>query len=246
MDIHYFDSYAQMSSNAACLVYDALKQKEDLLLCAASGDSPKGTYRELTDKYSGNPSTFRKLRLLKLDEWGGVPMDNPQTCETFLQEVLVKPLHVDLPRYISFESNSSDPESECRRIASWLQSNGPIDVCVLGLGRNGHVAFNEPGEYLSPYCHQTDLSKESLEHAMARKMEAVPTYGLTIGMANILQSKKIILLMTGEGKDQIAEEFYSQRISSLFPASFLWLHAHVECLVDTNSIKTSSIGKLKF
>lgn len=110
-------------------------------------------------------------------------------------------------------------------------------MCILGLGRNGHIAFNEPGEIMYPYCHVAALSAQSMQHDMAKAMKEKPTYGMTIGMRDILQAKKIILLIAGSNKDLIFERLLEQKIATYLPASLLWLHRDVTCFVDNSTIK---------
>jgi len=232
MKIEHCQDYESMSSMAADIIYGALLRKPDLLLCTASGNSPAGTYKNLVKMYKDSPALFDKLRIIKLDEWGGIAMNNPQSCESFLQDRLIRPLGIDPSRFVSLASDPADPEKECMRIQDWLKENGPIDLCALGLGRNGHIAFNEPADHLLPNCHITVLSEQSLKHSMATGMKQVPSYGLTLGMANILQSGKIIMLITGAGKKEMIRDFLSGKINTLLPASFLWLHPKVICLID--------------
>ena len=236
MKIKNLANYDLMSVEAADLIYSELISNPDLLFCGASGSSPLGTYKKLVEKYIVNVSVFKKLRLIKLDEWGGISMDDAQSCETFLQQNIVKPLQLKSNQYISFDSNPSDRVGECRRVGSYLQNNGPVDLCVLGLGLNGHVAFNEPASFLQPNCHVSDLSQASLKHPMAINMSEKPTFGLTLGMADILQSRKILMLVTGVGKSDVVKEFFSKKITPQLPASFLWLHPNVTCLVDNQFV----------
>lgn len=236
MKIKYFDNEELMSEYSAKLIIEEITLKEKLLLCTASGNSPYMTYQILVKEYHRNPQLFNQVTLLKLDEWGGIPKEDPQTCESFLRTNLVEPLQIPASRYISFESNPVDPEKECDRISAELNSRGPIDICLLGLGLNGHIAFNEPDQFLRSHCHVARLSEKSFEHPMAKNMERTPTYGLTIGMKDILQSGKIIILVTGERKKEIITNFLSKRITTLLPASFLWLHSNVECLINKHAI----------
>lgn len=236
MKIEYFDNYSLLSSKAADLIVDELSVKRELLLCAASGFSPELTYRMFSEKVIETPELFERLKIIKLDEWGGISMDNAQSCEVFLQKNLIQPLKISPERYISFNSNSENPEEECNRISSYLKNNGPVDVCVLGLGLNGHIAFNEPGDFLLPDCHIATLSQKSMSHPMAKEMGEIPTYGLTIGMADILQSKKIIMIVTGNGKTEIINQFLSGKITTKLPASFLWTHPNVACFIDKTSL----------
>lgn len=225
-----------MSAHAAELMLQEWKRKKNLLLCAATGNSPRGAYQLFVQALQGDVANAEKMRLLKLDEWGGVSMTHPETCESFLQKNFVTPLNMDPSRYYSFRSNAEDPLKECEWVADRLQSNGPIDLCVLGLGLNGHIAFNEPAGFLHPFCHITPLSYESMQHTMARGMLEKPSYGMTLGMAEIMQSRKILLLVTGNAKKPVFERLLTKEITTWLPASFLWLHGQVHCLVDGMSM----------
>jgi len=221
-----------MSVLAGSLVISEIEKKKNLLLCGATGNSTTGLYEELVDKSKSDKTFFEELRILKLDEWGGVPETNPVSCEYYLRTRLLNKLEIPSERYISFDPNPSDPVEECKRIQSVLDRHGPIDICLLGLGKNGHIGFNEPGSYLEPFCHVANLSEESLQHSMVRSMDQKPKFGLTLGMRDILDSRKIIFLITGKGKEQVIEKLLHRKVSVNLPASFLWLHNNVECVID--------------
>lgn len=235
MKIEKYNSYEELSRKAKDIVVEEIKNKKNLLLCAATGGSPVVTYHLLGKEFQGQPELFDNLQIIKLDEWGGVPMNHPATCETYLQSHLIQPLQIPVSRYTGFSSNPKDPQKECARIQNKLDKTGPIDICILGLGMNGHVAFNEPAEFLHPHCHVAELSAESLEHTMAIEMQEKPTYGLTLGMADILHSKMIVILINGSQKKEIAKKFLSKKITSSVPASFLWLHPNVVCLIEKSA-----------
>ena len=235
MKIEHFDNYDAMSAKAADMIHAELRAKKDLLFCAATGSSPVGTYIKLAEKYQTDTSAFESFRMIKLDEWGGIALDHPQSCQTFLNEKLLGPLKIESSRVYSFDSRPVDQAEESKKVSAYLENNGPIDLCVLGLGLNGHIAFNEPAPFLQPTCHATALTSTSMQHSMAAGMEQKPTFGLTLGMAEILQSKKIILLISGVGKQHIIQEFLSAKITTSLPASFLWLHPAVTCLIDQTS-----------
>ncbi len=232
MNITYCKDFQEMSSFSASLVKDELEKKPRLLLCAATGASPDGLYQELAIKAKEKPEIFKLLRIIKLDEWGGIPEMHPVSCEYFLQKKLLMPLHISPDRYISFHSDPDDPKEECLRISTRLKREGPIDICILGLGANGHLALNEPGPQLQAKAHVASLSEKSLQHAMIASMENLPGYGLTLGMEEILSSRKIIMLVSGPGKKEIAGKFLEGKVSNDLPASHLWQHPNVECLVE--------------
>jgi galactosamine-6-phosphate isomerase len=232
MKIVIFDTYEELSQKAKEFIVQEIEQNEHLLLCTATGGSPTRTYELLGRESQVHPELFSKLRIVKLDEWGGIPMDHPTTCETYLQNSLIRPLQISGSRYIGFNSNPEDPKQECENIQEELYREGPIDLCILGLGMNGHLAFNEPADFLQPNCHIAKLSEMSLQHAMASEMLIKPTYGLTLGISDILHSKMIIILINGIQKKGIVKRFLSKKITSLVPASFLWLHPNVICLIE--------------
>ncbi len=232
MNITYCDDYDSMSAQAASLVISEVEKHKDLLLCAPAGGSPTGLYEILARKAETDRAFFANLRVIKLDEWGGIPQNDPGSAESYLREHLVDPLGIPPDSYVAFATDPTEPAEECERIQSALDRHGPIDVCILGLGVNGHLGLNEPGPFLTPRCHVARLSEESQRHAMVRFMTRAPRYGLTLGMRDILASKTIVLPVTGAGKEQAIAGLLSGEITSAVPASFLWLHDNVECLID--------------
>jgi galactosamine-6-phosphate isomerase len=222
-----------LSEFASDLIISAIAENPDLLLCTATGNSTTETYKKIVakkDRFSAG-----NLRIIKLDEWGGVPPDHPMTCETYLQTKLMQPLQIKPVNYFSLNSNADDPDQECDRIRHLLEKNGPIDLCILGIGLNGHIALNEPGDFLTPHCHKASLSPSSLNHPMVRETGVAPKYGLTLGMADILNSRKIILLISGKNKTSITQAFMQKKVDTRLPASFLWLHPDVLCLCDRDA-----------
>jgi galactosamine-6-phosphate isomerase len=236
MKIEVCQSYETLSMYAKDLVVEQLSQNKSLLLCAATGGSPTRMYELLVEASMGDAPLFAQLSIIKLDEWGGLPMSHPGTCESYLQQHLIQPLAIPEDRYISFQNQSGMPEKECERIQQLLAAQGPIDICILGIGLNGHIALNEPATTLHTSCHVATLTDTSLQHPMIADSREQPAYGLTLGMADILQSKKIILLINGSKKAKIAQEFLSMKITTELPASFLWLHPDVTCFIDREAL----------
>lgn len=236
MKIQYCSDYQEMSQLCSDSLISDLRENDERLICVATGNSPEGVYKNLVKGYVLEPQIYKGLSLVKLDEWGGIPMTELSSCESFIKKKILHPLSITADRYISFNSNPSNPEQECKRVQEELDKKGPIDICILGLGKNGHLGFNEPAKALNPYCHVAKLSKDSLEHQMTEYMKAKPSYGLTLGMADILQSRKIILLIAGSGKEKAISEFLSKKITPHLPASFLWLHPNVECYIDMDEV----------
>jgi galactosamine-6-phosphate isomerase len=230
--VHHCRDYREMSGEAAARVIAAAVAKSDSLLCAPAGNSPAGLYRELIREAEGKPDLFRSMRVVKLDEWLGLPASDAATCEHFLRSRLLDPLAVTAERYITFDPETADPQRECANVQGELERQGPIDLCILGLGKNGHVGLNEPGPSLQPHCHVAKLSGETLRHAMFGSRESKPAYGLTLGIGDILDARKIVLLVTGEGKERIIARFLDGTVTTDLPATLLWLHRDLEVFLD--------------
>lgn len=220
-----------MSDHGTSIVIEELRTKPNLLLCAATGSSPLGLYEGLTRLAKMGKGRFKDLRVLKLDEWIGLGKSAEGSCEHYLRANVIEPLEISEDRYLTFDPDAHEHDEECKRVQYQIQKNGPIDLCVLGLGKNGHLGFNEPGSFLQPNCHVAHLTPESQQHDMVVDGTAKPKYGMTLGIRDILLSKKIIILVSGEEKDEAKRSLFSGQISTTCPASFLWLHNNVDCLV---------------
>jgi len=236
MKIQYCSDYNAMSQLSCDSIVSDLRKQPRQLICMSTGNSPTGTYKKLIDVYNDHPKLFNKLIITKLDEWGGIDSKEPSSCESYIQEKILQPLAIPPNRYISFQSNPVSPKKECDRIQAEIHEKGPINICILGLGQNGHIGFNEPANSLTPHCHVAELTADSLNHQMINALDKKPGYGLTLGMADILQSKKIILLLTGSNKKEVIKKLLSRQLTTKLPASFLWLHNQVECYIDANSV----------
>ena len=221
-----------MSSQAADILCEELKQKPEMLLCLSAGGTPTGLYEELVRRHIRNPKPFGRFRAMGVDEWGGLPAGSPGTCQADLEIKLLAPMEIKRSRFQLFRTNSANPERECARMARWLAANGPIDVCILGLGLNGHVAMNEPNRALNPHIHVATLAQSSSHHPMLKSAKRRPRYGLTLGLHEILSSRKILLLVSGEAKRPILKKLLQSPVTTNLPASFLWLHPHTTVLCD--------------
>jgi galactosamine-6-phosphate isomerase len=236
MIIKYCDNYEHMSQMAFDSIVSDLKLKSKQLICTATGNSPTRVYEKLSEYFKIQPQLFKDITIVKLDEWYGMDSNDPSSCESYIRKNILEPLHVPDDQYIAFKSNPISPEKECDRIQKEIDEKGPIDLCILGMGVNGHIGFNEPAESLSAGCHVGKLAQTSMQHHMVNNIKEKPSTGLTLGMADILHSKKIILLITGANKEKITEQLLAKKITTYLPASLLWLHSNVECYIDSESI----------
>jgi galactosamine-6-phosphate isomerase len=225
-------NYEVMSRRAEQLVVTDLKHRPALILCASAGGTPTRLYELLAARYRHEPRLFEKMRVLQIDEWGGLPRGHAASCEADLRLKLLNPLQIDKDRYVGFRSAGTDPNAECNRIANWLRNHGPIDICILGLGLNGHIAMNEPAGDLAAHAHVAKLAPRSLKHAMLRGLARKPRYGLTLGLGDILSSRRILLLVNGASKRSALKRLGTPMVTTQFPASFVWLHPQATILCD--------------
>ena len=224
-----------LSRAAADAILDLIRRQPDALLILATGQSPARTYEILAAHGRSEPALFKAVRILKLDEWGGLAMDDPGTCETYLRRLLIDPLGIGPDRFVGYHSQPASPEEECARIREWLSEEGPADACILGVGLNGHLGLNEPAESLTLWPHRTELAAESRQHGMLRDARDTPSFGLTLGLADILNSNEILVLISGATKRTQLDRLLRPDISSHFPASMLWLHRRVTLFVDAQA-----------
>ena len=236
MNFHYLPDYETMSRKGFELVKNEIDLRPDLLFCVASGGSPTGLYAEMVNHQKEHPDFCSLLRVVKLDEWGGLEPGSTFTSEYDVQTKFIQPLGISPDRYLTIDAFTADPEGDCDRMKTSLEKIGPVDICILGIGVNGHIALNEPADLLFPGFHVSKLAESTLNNGMIKSLKQPPTFGMTMGVGEILRSKKIILFISGSGKKVAFQELLKEQISTQCPVTLLWLHPNVDVLVDENVI----------
>lgn len=232
MRIEVARDYEDLSRRAARDMLGEIRRKPGLLLGVATGDSPRRAYERLAASRAREPEVFRAIHVVALDEWLGLEPGHPASCEGYVRERILGPLGLGRSRYQGFRSWAEDPEAECRRMSLWLERHGPLDLCVLGLGRNGHLLMNEPAATFDPSVHVARLTPSTRRHPMMKALRPVPRFGFTLSLAHILQSRRILLLVSGRHKAIPLKRMLRGRVSTRCPASFLWLHPEVTVYCD--------------
>lgn len=228
-------TYAEMSKIAADMVEAQIKSKPDSVLGLATGSSPVGMYELLIEKYRNGLLDFSKVRTVNLDEYVGLSGDNDQSYRYFMNDKLFN--HINIDKNNTFVPNglAKDIEKECEDYDKVINELG-IDFQVLGVGRNGHIGFNEPSSVFSKGTH-LELLKEDTIKANSRffeRIEDVPTKALTMGIESIMSAKKIILVSSGEAKRPIIEKLLDCEVTPLIPASILKNHPDVTIIFSEN------------
>jgi len=227
-----YPDYESLSEAASEHLLTLVQCKPDAVICVATGATPLLTYQRFVDKVKAYGIDISGVTFVKLDEWVGLAPDNPATCEVFLQQHLLKPLGVAPEHYIAFASDKAD-QHECNRVTRDIAARGGLDLCVLGIGKNGHLGLNEPDDWLEPGCHITSLDERTRMHDMLRAAGTSVEQGITLGLQDMLAAKDVLLLVAGEGKQQAFSAMKEGKVSTKVPASFLWLHPKTSCLYCT-------------
>ncbi|HKS24875.1 MAG TPA: glucosamine-6-phosphate deaminase [Thermoanaerobaculia bacterium] len=227
-----FLDYDALSARAAAIFLDAIRDDPRLVLGLPTGRTPLGMYERVVAECSREYRCFRDVVTFNLDEYAGISCEHPGSYCTFMQGVLFD--HVDIAPENAHIPNgaASDLEAECAEYERAIAHAGGLGLTFLGLGSNGHIAFNEPG---TPWTSRTRVVEltESTRAANASLFpgEAVPTKAITMGIATILASRRIVLLASGERKRAAIERLRSGERSDDFPASALHTHSDVTVLV---------------
>jgi galactosamine-6-phosphate isomerase len=230
MRVLVVEDYEALSRRAEALVVRALRRKPSLLLGVATGASPAGLYERLARRKE--PALFHRMTVVGLDEWLGLPRGHRGSCDRYIRERILGPLGVPRRRHQGFRAGARNRAAEVRRVSQWLDQKGPLDLAILGLGRNGHLLMNEPADALEPRAHVARLAESTRSHTMIQGLRTPPRQGMTLGMADVLQSRAILLLVSGPAKRAALTRALEGRVTPRCPASFLWLHPEVTVLCD--------------
>jgi glucosamine-6-phosphate deaminase len=227
--------YKSLSKTAAGIVKDEIEIKPNLILGLATGSTPLGTYEELIRMHKEEGLDFSKVITFNLDEYLNLSPDNPQSYHYYMEENLFKHINVKRDNVNIPDGNARNIEEFCKDYSNKIEEAGGIDLQILGIGPNGHIAFNEPSDRLSLETHVVSLTKSTIE-ANSRffdSIDEVPRKAVSMGMKDIMNAKKIILLANGRNKSQIMKEILTgNAVSTFIPASILLLHKDVTIILD--------------
>lgn len=223
-----------MSRKAANIISAQVIMKPDCVLGLATGSTPIGLYRQLVAWYEKGDLDFSEVRTVNLDEYKGLSRENDQSYYYFMHHNLFD--HVNLPAENSHLPNGMEPDSdkECRRYSELIRSMGGVDLQLLGIGHNGHIGFNEPGDAFDNDVHCVDLTQSTIEanKRFFASADDVPKQAYTMGIKTIMQAKKILIVASGEDKAAIVRDAFFGPITPKVPASVLQLHNDVTLVAD--------------
>ena len=234
MKIYKAKDYDELSRKAASIIASQVLMKPDCVLGLATGSTPIGTYKQLIEWYNKGDLDFSSVKSVNLDEYRGLAPTHTQSYRDFMQKNLFD--HIDIRQENTYVPNgmAQDPEEECSRYDSMLRALGGTDLQLLGLGRNGHIGFNEPGPAFIKETHVVELSQSTIE-ANARFFESadeVPRQAITMGIGCIMEARRVLVAVSGEDKAEAVYRSFCGPITPEVPGSILQLHGDVVLVGD--------------
>ena len=234
MKIYVTEDYQSMSRKAANILSAQVILNPTCVLGLATGSSPVGMYKQLIEWYKRGDVDFSEVRTVNLDEYVGLAPDHDQSYRYFMQShffdhINIKPENTNLPN-----GQAADLAAECKRYNQVIHSQGGIDMQLLGMGHNGHIGFNEPGDTFDLETHVVDLTERTIE-ANARFFATpneVPRQALTMGIKTIMQARRILVVVSGEDKADAVKAALTGPVTPKVPASILQLHPNVMLVAD--------------
>jgi galactosamine-6-phosphate isomerase len=236
MQLIISDTYETMSAKAAEAVIQKIKSYRNGLLCPASGDSPTGLYQELINQLNNDEADISGWYFVGLDEWLGMNGNDEGSCRFHLNNQLFNPLHISENNICFFDGKTKDLNAECDKVENFITKHGGIDVAIVGLGMNGHVGMNEPGTSSALHSHVTEI--DAITQQVGQKYFKEKTHiskGITLGIANIMEARNVILIVSGNKKAEILRRVLEEEISEQLPASLLRNHENFSVYLDAEA-----------
>lgn len=226
--------YKDMSRKAANIISAQVIMKPNCVLGLATGSTPIGTYDQLVEWYNQGDLDFGQVTTVNLDEYKGLTKENDQSYYYFMNEKLFSRVNVNKERTFLPDGTEPDSDKACRDYNEIIASVGGIDLQLLGLGHNGHIGFNEPGDTFEAETHCVDLTESTIKanQRFFASIDEVPKQAYTMGIKTIMQANKVLVVVSGEDKAKIVKEAFFGPITPKVQASILQLHKDVIVVAD--------------
>ena len=234
MRVYIGKDYDEISRIAANVLSAQVTMKPDCVLGLATGSTPIGTYKVLAERCAKGDLDFSQVKSINLDEYVGLSGEHDQSYRYFMNTNLFDHINIDKANTNVPNGLAEDVDAECERYNSVINTLGPIDIQVLGMGHNGHIGFNEPADHFPLETHKVDLAQSTID-ANARffaSADEVPRQALTMGIKTIMQAKKVLVVVSGKDKAEIVKKAFTGPVTPQVPASILQMHADVILVAD--------------
>jgi len=228
------DDYDDLSREGARIVAAIVRRKPNCVLGFATGGTPLGMYRELIRMHRDEGLDFSKVVTFNLDEYVGLPPSHPQSYHYFMRKNLFDHINVDA-RYVHVPMGTvDDAEGQCEWYEGEIERFGGIDLQILGIGANGHIAFNEPGSSLGSRTRLKTLKPKTIEDnaRFFENKDEVPRFAITMGVGTIMEARQLLLLASGSGKADAIKATVEGPITAHYPATIVQMHRYATVLVD--------------
>lgn len=230
--------YKEMSEMAADIIGAQVLLKPDAVLGLATGSTPIGTYEELVRRYEAGRLDFGKIKTVNLDEYRGLTRDNDQSYYYFMHSHLFD--HININKNNTKVPDGMEPDAlkAGQDYENVIKNYGGIDLQLLGLGNNGHIGFNEPGDEFIDKTHVVDLTESTIEanKRFFASIDDVPKQAYTMGIGSIMRAKRVLMVVNGRGKAEIVKEAFFGPITPKVPASILQLHNDFILIGDVEAL----------
>lgn len=232
MKVIRLNDYQSLSDYTANEIAESIAKNPHIVLCMASGDTPKLTCELLVKKLKEEKIDYSKITFIGLDEWVGLPPTNTGSCYYFFQKKLIEPLQLTQHQYFLFDGLSENLEVECAMMDRAIADRG-IDIMVVGIGMNGHIGFNEPNTPFTNQCHVIDLDESTKAVGQKYFTEQVElNKGITVGLTHLMNTKKVFLIANGTKKAEVINRAVEGPVTENFPASIMQQHKNGCIVVD--------------
>ncbi len=232
--IYKVTTYDELSRKAASILAAQITIKPDSVLGLATGSTPIGAYHQLAKWYKENDLDFSEVSSVNLDEYRGLAKENEQSYYYFMHENLFDLVNIDPSKTFLPDGTAQNPEKACRKYDQTILELGGVDLQLLGIGHDGHIGFNEPGESFVNDTHLVDLDERTIR-ANSRffsSEDEVPRQAYTVGIRTIMNARRILMVAFGSEKAGILKEAFFGEITPKVPASILQLHQDVTLVAD--------------
>ena len=233
MKVIVTENYDEMSEKAFKIVKEVVVNNKNAVLGLATGSTPLGLYAEMIKDHKENGTSYKNVKTLNLDEYAGLDITSDQSYVYFMRENLFKYIDIDLDNTHIENGKAVNRETECENYNKLIEEL-PRDVQILGIGSNGHIAFNEPGTAFDSETHIVDLTESTIKDnsRLFERIEDVPRQAFTMGLKNIMHAKKIVVLASGSNKAKAVYGMLKGPVTEALPASVLQLHPDCTLIVD--------------
>ncbi len=237
MEIIIKKNYEEMSKVAASIIADQIKSKPNSVLGLATGSTPIGTYDELVSMNKAGEISFADIKTVNLDEYKGLPREHKESYFRFMRDHLLSHVDINLDNCFIPDGLASDAKAACIEYEDKVRSLGGQDLQLLGLGHNGHIGFNEPGDSFVKDTHVVDLTDRTItaNQRFFNSYDEVPKQALTMGIGTIMQAAKILVIVSGKDKAEAVRDAIEGPITPSCQASILQLHKNVIFVVDEDA-----------